>query len=93
MNILVSNGELTPEEKNMILERAAEIKGCDHVAVTVNDEWLDIDYHIIPFSRLARITGYLTNDIARWNDAKKAELKDRVKHGMFDKDEAYDGKP
>lgn len=92
MTMVVTGGELTREEKSMILEKAKAKKGCDHVTVTVNGEWLDIDYHIMPFSRLARITGYLTNDIARWNDAKKAELKDRVKHGMFDKDEAYDGK-
>ena len=25
-------------------------------------------------------TGYLTGSVDRWNDAKKAELKDRVKH-------------
>ena len=34
----------------------------------------------IKFERIARITGYLTQDIRTWNDAKKAELKDRVKH-------------
>lgn len=55
MNILVSNGELTPEEKNMILERAAEIKGCDHVAVKINGNHLEVYYHIIPFERIRRI--------------------------------------
>jgi hypothetical protein len=93
MNILVSNGELTPEEKNMILERAAEIKGCDHVAVKINGNHLEVYYHIMPFQRIRRITGYLVGTVDRWNNAKRAELKDRVKHGMFDKDEAYDGKP
>ena len=34
----------------------------------------------IPFERLRRITGYLVGTVDRWNDAKKAELKDRVKH-------------
>ena len=32
------------------------------------------------FERIRRITGYLTGTIDRWNDAKKAELNDRVKH-------------
>ena len=32
------------------------------------------------FNRIARITGYLVSDIARWNDSKKAELRDRTKH-------------
>lgn len=34
----------------------------------------------IPFERLRRITGYLVGTVDRWNDGKKAELKDRVKH-------------
>ena len=33
-----------------------------------------------PFFRLRRITGYLTDSLDRWNDGKKAEEKDRVKH-------------
>ena len=34
----------------------------------------------VPFERIRRITGYLTGDTTTWNDAKKAELKQRVKH-------------
>ena len=34
----------------------------------------------VPFQRIRRITGYLTGDLSTWNDAKKAEEKDRVKH-------------
>ena len=30
--------------------------------------------------RIRRITGYLTGTTNRWGNAKKAELKDRVKH-------------
>ncbi len=33
-------------------------------------------------SKIRRITGYLTGDLDSWNSAKKAEEKDRVKHGM-----------
>ena len=32
------------------------------------------------FERLRRITGYLVGTLDRWNDAKKAEEKSRVKH-------------
>ena len=35
---------------------------------------------VIPIQRIRRITGYLTVDVSRWNNAKLAELKDRVKH-------------
>lgn len=41
----------------------------------------------IPFERLRRITGYLVGTVDRWNDGKKAELKDRVKHET-DKEES-----
>ena len=34
----------------------------------------------LPFERIRRITGYLVGTIDRWNNAKKAEEKDRVKH-------------
>ena len=32
------------------------------------------------FERIRRITGYLVGTVDRWNDAKQAEEKDRVKH-------------
>lgn len=37
----------------------------------------------IEFERIRRITGYLVGTLDRWNDAKRAEEKDRVKHGVF----------
>lgn len=36
----------------------------------------------IRFERLRRITGYLVGTMDKWNDAKKAEERDRVKHGV-----------
>ena len=37
-------------------------------------------WHPVEFQRIRRITGYLVGTIDRWNDAKRAEEKDRVKH-------------
>lgn len=34
----------------------------------------------VPFSRIRRITGYLTGDLSTWCGSKKAEERDRVKH-------------
>ena len=34
------------------------------------------------FERIRRITGYLVGTMDRWNDAKRAEERDRVKHGL-----------
>ena len=34
----------------------------------------------VRFERVRRITGYLVGDFSRFNDAKAAEVRDRVKH-------------
>lgn len=34
----------------------------------------------VKFERIRRISGYLVGTLDRWNDAKKAEEHDRVKH-------------
>lgn len=34
------------------------------------------------FQRIRRISGYLVGTLDRWNDAKRAEERDRVKHGQ-----------
>lgn len=46
-------------------------------------EYLNIRYSLTggkPFERIRRITGYLVGTLDNWNDAKRAEEKDRVKH-------------
>lgn len=35
-----------------------------------------------PFERVRRITGYLVGTLDKWNDAKRAEERDRVKHNV-----------
>jgi ribonucleoside-triphosphate reductase len=36
----------------------------------------------VGFERIRRITGYLVGTMDKWNDAKKGEERDRVKHGL-----------
>lgn len=45
---------------------------------------VSLDYELQPakFERIRRITGYLVGTIDRWNNAKRAEEHDRVKHGL-----------
>lgn len=43
----------------------------------------------VNFERIRRITGYLVGTVERFNDGKKAEEHDRVKHD-FQKDEKKD---
>ena len=45
---------------------------------------VNLDYVLQPArcERIRRITGYLVGTIDRWNNAKRAEEHDRVKHGL-----------
>ena len=36
----------------------------------------------IKFERIRRITGYLVGTIDRFNNGKKAEVEERVRHGL-----------
>jgi len=40
----------------------------------------------ILFERIRRITGYLVGTTDRWNNAKRAEEQDRVKHSVKERE-------
>ena len=46
------------------------------------DEMVDVEYRAEgeKFERIRRVTGYLVGTLDRWNDAKQAEERERVKH-------------
>ena len=52
------------------------------VTFKIDGEYVDIDYKYdtVPFNRIRRITGYLVGTLDRFNDAKRAEEQQRVKH-------------
>jgi len=52
------------------------------ISVDLSDDEASIDYTVEEpkFERIRRITGYLVGSIDRWNNAKRAEEHDRVKH-------------
>lgn len=54
------------------------------IEFTVDGENLDVSYTYdnVPFERIRRITGYLVGTLERFNDAKRAEVEDRVKHNI-----------
>ena len=57
--------------------------GVTNILVELDDNGeVNLHYteHNMPFERIRRITGYLTGDLKTWNDAKKAEEHDRLKH-------------
>ena len=54
------------------------------MTVELDGEYANLTVHTVkqPFERIRRITGYLVGTMPRWNDAKRAEERDRVKHGI-----------
>ena len=77
------NGALTKEEIEEYIKRAEELhKGTHTLDIEVDGEYVELIYHIQTFERIRRITGYLVGTMDRWNDAKRAEFADRVKHSV-----------
>ena len=54
------------------------------LTLKIDGEFVDMSYEFeeIPFERIRRITGYLVGTLDRFNNAKKAEEHDRVKHDV-----------
>lgn len=81
----VLNGELPQEEINAYLARARQKFGREplQMDITVDGDEVELEYHFgfVPFQRIRRITGYLVGTLDRFNNAKRAEVQDRVKHG------------
>ena len=79
--IRVIGGILTAEEEKAVIEVVDFYKDVDFVEAIISGDFIDIKtYRKAPFKRIRRITGYLVGDLSRFNDAKLAEVNDRVKH-------------
>lgn len=55
------------------------------VDIVADGEFLNANYETenVPFERIRRITGYLVGTTNRFCNSKRAEEKDRVKHGLI----------
>lgn len=80
-----STQQLSKPEVDYILAEGAKLfKRVLGAYVVVDGEELEI-YWDIPYSdfeRIRRITGYLVGTLDRFNDAKRAEESQRVKHNV-----------
>lgn len=86
---ILATEELTDDEARAYRDRGKEKHGGLYaVHVKVDGEFVDLTYcykeRVVyrPFERIRRITGYLVGTLDRWNDGKRAEEADRVKHGV-----------
>lgn len=87
VDVKVVGGELTSAEIDAYVKRAREkypdkiISGID---IAIDGDFVDMTYHweTVPFERIRRITGYLVGTLDRFNNGKRAEEADRVKHSF-----------
>ena len=86
INVHIVNGTLPQEEIDAYVVHAREKYGREPLGmdIRVDGDFVDIDYDFgsVPFHRIRRITGYLVGTLDRFNDGKRAEEHDRVKHNM-----------
>ena len=87
MTITVTGGEMSAKEKSLYVEHVQKEnpnRKIDWLKIKIDGEYVDLQYQLVPvkFDRIRRITGYLVGSMDRWNDAKRAEERDRVKHGI-----------
>ena len=77
---------MAEEEAAQYVERGKTKYGAKLRGIEIKlseDEQDALLYYDVPpthFQRLRRITGYLVGTLDRWNNGKRAEEKDRVKH-------------
>nr|WP_251197537.1 anaerobic ribonucleoside-triphosphate reductase [Anaerotardibacter muris] len=78
---------VTDEELAQYIARGRQLEPSKDLAwidcaVEAEDVAIHYGYHAQPFERIRRITGYLVGTLDRFNDAKRAEESQRVKHDV-----------
>lgn len=88
LKVNVKGGKINDKEREEYVKRALSKnphRTVKEVNITVvDDDYVDIETVYAPekFQRIRRITGYLVGTLDRFNDAKSAEVKDRVGHSL-----------
>ncbi|MCI9130297.1 MAG: hypothetical protein HFJ65_08355 [Eggerthellaceae bacterium] len=71
------------EALNYVVYYVSKFPNLESLDVKIDGDYADVTYNLTPsqpFERIRRITGYLVGTLDRFNDAKRAEEADRVKH-------------
>ncbi len=85
-----TSGEAISQEEiqeyiNYVQEKNPDKKIAE-LNLKINGDYVDLSYTFendVPFERIRRITGYLVGTLDRFNDGKRAEERDRVKHDVI----------
>lgn len=86
MKITVIGGEMAENEQQEYVKHIKKNnpdKIITALEIRLDGEFVDLryEYETVPFERIRRITGYLVGTLDRFNNAKRIEVGDRVKHG------------
>jgi len=85
IQVNISGDDISTEELSIYLNtvQSKQKRKIAKADISVDGEYVDISYtfEYVPFERIRRITGYLVGTMDKWNDAKRAEERDRIKHG------------
>lgn len=85
-SVRVTGGQLEQQEINAYIQRARDKFGREPfgIDIRVDGDFVELSYDFgdQPFQQIRRITGYLVGTLDRFNNAKRAEEHDRVKHGV-----------
>lgn len=89
MNVNVIGGTMSQAEIDAYIDygrkkyTGREITG---ITIKTDGDFVDLKFDFVPvdvpFERIRRITGYLVGTLDRFNDGKRAEEHDRVKHSV-----------
>ncbi len=87
VDVNVTNGTLEQNEINAYVDyvKSKNVgKELVYLNIKVDGDFVELEYKTesVPFERIRRITGYLVGTTDRWNNAKRAEERDRVKHDV-----------
>lgn len=90
MIVSVKNADIStiPQEEINAYKKYVQEKYPDEIIDEIilefdgDDVKIETHKHSVPFNRIRRITGYLVGSLDRFNNGKRAEEHDRVKHGI-----------
>ena len=82
----VTGGVMDQQEIDAYIQRVVEKFGREprHIDIKLDGEEVELlyDYGAQSFQRIRRITGYLVGTLERFNNGKRAEESDRIKHRL-----------
>lgn len=87
IKIRVINGKMSDDEISATVDQMIEQHPdiiFKKITFSVDNSHVDVTYTYdsVPIERIRRITGYLVGTLDRFNNAKRAEERDRVKHQL-----------